>query len=378
MADCLSIDLVYLGTNFEGNPCSYKGGTPRTYYYGGVINLDYQVFSGPDCSQEKDGAETGMYFYGEGNNRVYFIVDRVNGIQGIITYVGTCYRCAIGYIKEGSFYSYYDCCGKLITGTVERGQLEINLDITKPYTSNTIVVVQPPSEIIPICPTSMPTPTPTRTLTPTPSKTATPSFTPTKTQTPTPTQTPSNAKTIPIVVNTCDSNTNFPMEVECYVINNPTTSTSTDGAVGINIIGGQNPYNVTWAYDGSKGTTLYNIPQGSYTVQVVDAYGDNDQTITCTLGSNLTCNLNGECTQVLGCDLKLTVTGRNPTGGQNNGALYVSISGSYGTPIIEWQPGGQTTSFIENLSDGDYSVTVRDPNVSGCIVSASYELGSQK
>lgn len=371
---CLSVDLIYAGPDFDGDPCSLQKGRFTEYFYSGSFNIGEQIFSNPPCSEKEGVVNPGMYIYGTGDDRVYIILGNSGGLDGVILNTGTCFTCVIGFIKFGSFYSYYDCCGQLITGTVQVDQLQVNLDITKPYTSNTIVVVQPPSKITPVCPSPTPTMTPTKTITPTPSVTVTSTVSRTPRPTSTPTPTPSNEKTIPIVVNTCDSITLFPMQIECNVISNPKTNLSTDGQIGINIIGGQGPYNITWAYDGSKGTTISNLPAGSYPVQVIDAYGDYNQTVVCNLSSSLNCNLEGTCTQVLNCDLQISVTARNRTSGGNNGALYVSISNCYGTPSILWSPGGQTTSFIDNLPKGEYTVTVEDTAVTDCVKTLKYVL----
>jgi hypothetical protein len=371
---CQNVSLIYLGPDFNGDPCTYNGTSAVDYYYNGFFNIGEQIFNSFPCSPE-DGVKDGMYIYGAGDNRVYIVVGFSGGLDGVIQVTGTCYSCAIGLIKNSSFYSYYDCCGNYVEGTVTGvDSITVNLDITKPYTRNTIVVVQPPSKIEPICPTVTPTPTQTRTLTPTPSVTVTATVSRTPRPTPTPTQTPSNPKIVPVVLNTCDSNTLFPMEVECYTISNPTTNLSSDGAIGINILGGQGPYNVTWAFDGSKGTTLFNLPQGSYPVQVIDAYGDFNQTVICKLGSDLTCSLSGTCTEVLECDLNISISVRNRTYNNDDGALFVTIQNSYSIPSILWSPGGQTTSFIDGLPKGVYTVTVQDTKVQGCIKTLSYTL----
>jgi hypothetical protein len=373
---CQNISLIYLGPDFQDNPCTYKGTLAGEYYYNGFFNIGEQIFYDFPCLPENGVRETGMYLYGQGDDRVYIVIDNSGGLDGVIQSTGTCFNCVIGIIKSESSYSYFDCCGQYIEGTVPDNvdELIVNLNSTKPYTSNTIYVVQPPSKIEPVCPTPTPTISPTRTQTPTPSVTVSATVTRTPKTTPTPTPSPSNPKIVPVVLNTCDSNTLFPMEIECYTISNPKTNLSSDGAIGINIIGGQGPYNVTWAFDGSKGTTLFNLPRGSYPVQVIDAYGDFNQTVICKLGSDLTCSISGTCTEVIGCELEISLSARQRTYNNDDGALFVTIRNSYGVPSISWSPGGQTTSFIENLSKGFYTVTVQDTKVPGCIRTLSYTL----
>lgn len=373
---CQNVSLIYLGPKFVGNPCTYKGTLAGDYYYNGSFNIGEQIFYDFPCSPENGVRETGMYIYGDGDNRVYIVIDSTGGLDGVIQSTGTCFNCAYGIIKSESQYNYFDCCGQYVQGTVptDVDLITVELNTVKPYSNSTIVVIQPPTKIEPICPSPTPTMTPTRTLTPTPSVTVTATVSRTPRPTPTPTQTPSNERIVPVVFNTCDSSTLFPMEVECYTITNPRTSTSSDGAIGINIVGGQGPYNITWAYDGSKGTTLSNLPQGNYPVQVIDAYGDFNQTVICKLGSDLTCNLSGTCTEVLGCNLKISISARNRTYNTDDGALFVNVQNSYGVPSILWSPGGQTTSFINNLSKGTYTVTVQDTKVQGCVRTLSYTL----
>jgi len=58
--------------------------------------------------------------------------------------------------------------------------------------------------------------------------------------------------------------------------------------------------------------------------------------------------------------------------GDNNGTAVVTASGGSGTYFYLWQPGGQTTDSVNNLSAGTNTVTVTDAN--GCTASTSINI----
>lgn len=177
-------------------------------------------------------------------------------------------------MTTGNYY-YTDCCGNLQQGTTVG--LVVSIDYTKPY--NGIVKLNVPATTV--C--STPTPTPTPTLTPT--QTSTPTITPTSTLTPTPTNTPNVTPTSSGVFrlkNDCDVFTLFDMGVQCYPIAIPTSPTSSDGILAVQVTGGTAPYSFFWE-GGQRTQTLVGIPQGSYEVIVVDFYGDYSARTVCNL-----------------------------------------------------------------------------------------------
>lgn len=174
----------------------------------------------------------------------------------------------------GTYY-YTDCCGNLIQGTTVG--LIVSIDYTKPY--NGVVKLNLPATTV--C--ASPTPTPTPTITPT--NTVTPTITPTTTVTPTPTKTPGVTPTSSgyyKLKNDCDTFTLFDMGIQCYPLAIPTSTTSTDGILAIQVTGGTAPYSFYWA-GGQRTQTLVGVPQGSYEVIVVDYYGDYTATTVCSL-----------------------------------------------------------------------------------------------
>lgn len=172
-------------------------------------------------------------------------------------------------------YYYTDCCGNFVQGTTS-GQI-VSLNYQLPYQGIKILDVATTQ----ICQT--PTTTPTSTLTPSPTLTASPTITPSVSSSPTPTLTPSPTPTPAVrYINDCQVITIFPMGVECNVIKNPTSSSSFDGVLSVNVTGGTAPYNFYWN-TGERTQTIYNAPAGNYTILVVDYYGDFSSTTICSL-----------------------------------------------------------------------------------------------
>ena len=174
----------------------------------------------------------------------------------------------------GNYY-YTDCCGNFTQGTTVG--IIVSLDYTKPY--NGVVKLNVPANKI--CSTPTPTPTPTTT----PTNTITPTVTPTSTVTPTPTKTPGltpTASSYYTLKNDCEVFTLFDMGVQCYPIAIPTSQTSSDGILSVQVTGGTAPYSFYWK-GGQRIQTLVGVPQGSYEVTVVDFYEDYTATTVCDL-----------------------------------------------------------------------------------------------
>jgi len=177
-------------------------------------------------------------------------------------------------VTTGTHY-YTDCCGNFVQG--KDVGTTITLDYTKRYlgvlTLNVATIVSCPT------PTSTQTPSPTPTLTIT--STVTPTNTPTSTLTPTPTQTPTNSPAVRLK-NDCEVFTSFPLGVECYAIQQPTSRDSLNGILSLKVTGGTTPYSYWWA-NGQRSQTLVGIGAGNYEVIVIDYYGDYSATTICSL-----------------------------------------------------------------------------------------------
>lgn len=83
------------------------------------------------------------------------------------------------------------------------------------------------------------------------------------------------------LTNDCDIITIFPLTVGC-VTTDPSTFSSADGSISLNINGGTPPYDIQWT-NGATGTNLGNLVGGDYEVVVMDSYGDFIIKHTCTL-----------------------------------------------------------------------------------------------
>ncbi len=178
-------------------------------------------------------------------------------MQGII--------CGLGLIKQNSEYYYTDCCGNFISGLNNTGgDLEVSFNYNLPRGGVGKLNV-------PVSTTCV-SPTPTITPTMTPTNSATPTQTPTNTQTPTPSITPSvtpSNSPVTRLKNSCDVITLFDLGISCNVIQQPSSPTSLDGIISVNVTGGTSPYSYYWS-GGQRTQTLFGVPQGVYEVVVTD------------------------------------------------------------------------------------------------------------
>ena len=173
--------------------------------------------------------------------------------------------CGLAGIKINSQYYYTDCCGNFISGVNNTGNLlEVSINYNLPRGGVGLLSVPASTSCV------SPTPTPTQTVTPT--NTVTPTVTPTNTQTPTPSITPSitpSNSPVTRIQNNCDVITLFDLGISCNVIQNPSSPTSLDGIISVNVTGGTAPYSYYW--NGNAGAqTLFGVTQGDYEILVTD------------------------------------------------------------------------------------------------------------
>ena len=128
-----------------------------------------------------------------------------------------------------------------------------------------------------------------------------------------------------------------------------------DGAVNINVINGQPPFNFYWN-SGQITSSLNNVEVGSYTLTLTD---DNGCTTTETANVS---NLNGP-------SISIDLVNNPSCFGESDGQIQISISGGYNS--ILWNNGDTSLNPIGLLA-GIYEVTVSD--TSGCDVYATVEL----
>ena len=208
----------------------------------------------------------------------------------------------------------------------------------------------------------------------------------------------------------------------------PTNCGEAIGTITVLASGGTAPYNYAWSH-GASSNNISQLAAGTYNVSVTDANGctataiytiEGSSTLGITIASsgnctesNLTASVtggnapytyawnNGETTAAIspatsgtytlvvtdasGCTATATAeatVGGNPPaityefsapscGGQTDGAIYIDVTGGTAPYFISWD-NGSTGAELENLTAGNYTVTVTDAN--GCSTSQSINL----
>ncbi|MDX2001634.1 MAG: PKD domain-containing protein [Chitinophagales bacterium] len=156
---------------------------------------------------------------------------------------------------------------------------------------------------------------------------------------------------------------------QSYTINQPTALTvnavaqniscfgGNNGSVTLNVSGGTPSYTFNWN-NASTNQNLSNLGVGNYAVTVSDANGCQKTTSASITQPSL---------------LSVSVGGTNPGCGLNNGLATASATGGTGSYSYLWS-NNATTSILNNLGAGTYSVIVTDAN--GCTATASTTLSS--
>lgn len=121
-------------------------------------------------------------------------------------------------------------------------------------------------------------------------------------------------------------------------------SGNTDGTLSVTAEGGEGPYTYSWS-TGCTSSSIENLPEGTYTVTVTDAAGNQ---VTLTQVITATSNI------------ALSAATVNPTcsNGQN-GSIDLSVSGGVAPYFYAWS-NGATSQDLTGLSIGSYHVMVTD------------------
>jgi len=138
--------------------------------------------------------------------------------------------------------------------------------------------------------------------------------------------------------------------VEATGAGNITCQSGNIGQASVSVTGGQSPYSYLWS-NGSTASSVSGLGSGTYTVTVTDGAGciAADTVFIPQSVSNMTCSV-------------ASISHVSCYGG-NTGAVTITVSGGNVPYSFNWN-NGATTSSVQNLNAGVYSVTVTDFN--GC------------
>ncbi|MGV3685929.1 MAG: PKD-like domain-containing protein [Daejeonella sp.] len=131
-----------------------------------------------------------------------------------------------------------------------------------------------------------------------------------------------------------------------------------DGVIDLTVSGGTAPYSYNWS-TGQRTASLNGIPQGSYSVTILDANG-------CSLTRNVT------ITQP-SAPLRVSLTVKNTVcRTSSDGMLTAVVSGGTAPYRLSWKDHPQTSNVLSGLPAGLYEINVTD--ALGCTFSASAEV----
>jgi gliding motility-associated-like protein len=130
--------------------------------------------------------------------------------------------------------------------------------------------------------------------------------------------------------------------VSCY--------SGSNGSVTVSASGGTSPYSYSWSPGNLIGATQSNLTSGTYIVTATD-------------NANCTGTLSIIITQP--SILQLTQGSITPAScGSTNGSASVTVNGGTSPYSYNWNPNVGSTSSVNNIAGGDYSIQVTDAN--GC------------
>lgn len=132
-----------------------------------------------------------------------------------------------------------------------------------------------------------------------------------------------------------------------------------NGSATANVVGGVGPYTYLWMPGNVISPILNNVVAGNYSLQITDANG---------------CQMNGAAIVAnAGGGIASIDNFMNPLcNGGNDGSLTAVIAGGTAPFSYAWLPGGGNNAIANQLTAGNYTVTITD--AAGCIAAASYTL----
>lgn len=127
----------------------------------------------------------------------------------------------------------------------------------------------------------------------------------------------------------------------------PISCNSANGAASINVTGGKAPYSYIWSLSGSITNSASNLAAGNYVVTITDLNNCVD-TVHFNIGAI--------------APPQASVAGFTPVScpGGNNGSATAAVTAGTAPYTFAWGPSGGLGSAANNLSAGNYTVTVTD------------------
>lgn len=134
-------------------------------------------------------------------------------------------------------------------------------------------------------------------------------------------------------------------------------SDSNDGAIELNVSGGAGNYTYLWDYQNLTTRNIDELPAGDYSVRIVDENG---------------CSITGKTTVEQPEPLEMSASIKPITcEDQEDGKISLSVSGGTSGYAFNWSH-GKTTSDVEDLPAGTYTVTVSDAN--NCQINEEFSI----
>ena len=141
-----------------------------------------------------------------------------------------------------------------------------------------------------------------------------------------------------------------PTSVNCYGGN--------DGQITTSVNGGTSPYSYLWSGNGATSQNLTGITAGFYSLSITDDNG-------CEFIAHASVNQPASALQASVISNHITCFG------YNNGEIFINASGGTSPYQYQWSS-SDTTSSANNLSAGNYLITIIDDN--GCDETVSTEI----
>ena len=136
-----------------------------------------------------------------------------------------------------------------------------------------------------------------------------------------------------------------------------------DGSIRLNLTGGIAPIRVTWDDDPSAGVQRNNLSAGTYKVTIIDSDPNQcpiEETFVFTNPPAIA--VSSTVSDAIDCTI------------ENSGFIDLTVTGGTAPYSFNWS-NGATTEDLQNISKGDYTVTITDAN--GCSVSRQFSIFRQ-